>query len=87
MNKVGLFITTMIHEITQARYSVSFNRDFRGMVRIDFKNDHDPEFYDHDHCGVPGGSREKLEKDIIQALNRFKTKYLIQEEGDTDGQA
>lgn len=77
--KVGLYITTMIHDITRAGFSVGFIRDFDGMMRMDFFKENDPDFYEHAHCGVPGGTREKLEKDIIQELIRFKTIQVIED--------
>lgn len=75
--KIGLMIITMIHDITQAHYAVKFEKDFNGMMRLEFFKDGVSDFYEHTHCGIPGGSREKLEKDIIQALNWFKNEFSI----------
>ena len=77
MRKVGLYITTLLHDIVQAQYKVSFNKDFRGMILIDFFKEYEDSFYDHAHCGFPGCKREKLEKDIVDALIRFKTTHMI----------
>lgn len=75
--KVGLFITTLIHDITQAGYEVRFAGDFNGMVRLDFFKEYVSEFYEHRHCGHPGGSRETLEKSIIESLTWFKSEFSI----------
>lgn len=77
MRKVGLYITTLLYDVSRAGYQVSFNRDMIGMVRVDFRKDHVAEFYEHEHCGFPGCPREKLEKDIIEALVRFKNTYDV----------
>lgn len=77
MKKIGLYITVLLHDIARAGYQVSFNRDLQGMLRIDFKKDHVAEFYEHEHCGFPGCPRDKLEKDIIETLVRFKNTYDI----------
>lgn len=92
MRKVGLFITTLLHDITQAGYEVDFCKDFHGMMRVEFYKeiDHGPEqFYEHTHCGFPDCTREQLEKSIIQALIDFKTKFLVPDvtdHGDEDAQ-
>lgn len=85
--KVGLYITTLIHDITQAGYGVSFAKDFNGMVRIDYTKEHVSDFYEHDHCGFPGARREQLEKAIIESLIWFKNEFSIEdstEHGDDD---
>lgn len=69
--KVGLYITTMLHEITQLGYGVEFASDFEGMVRIDYTKEYDKDFYDHDHIGTPGQDRLALEKGIIESLRQF----------------
>lgn len=86
MRKVGLYITTLLHDITREGYGVSFQKDHHGMLRIEFTKEHVAEFYEQYHCGFPGASREKLETDIIDSLIRFKTDFsvpnLIDSEGD-----
>ena len=80
MTKGGLYITTLLHDITQARYQVKFARDFHGMVRIDFFKDvpiDGNSFYEHEHCGFPGCKRSQLERALIDALIRFKNTYNI----------
>lgn len=77
MRKVGLYITTMLHDITRAGYSVKFEKDLSGMMRMDFFKEHVAEFYEHRHCGFPGASREKLETDIIDSLIWFKSEFMI----------
>lgn len=87
MRKVGLYITTLLHDITQGGYKVSFERDFQGMMRLDFFKDGVADFYEHRHCGFPGATREKLEKDLIDSLIWFKTEFSIDdstEHGDDD---
>ncbi len=79
MRKVGLFIVTLLHDITQAGYSVKFNKDFNGMMRVDFFKEQVAEFYEHLHCGFPGASRDELEKHVIQSLIWFKTTYSIED--------
>lgn len=92
MRKVGLYITTLLHDITRAGFEVDFCPDFQGMMRVEFYKeiDHDPEqFYEHVHCGFPGCKREVLEKSVIDALIEFKTKHLVPdvtEHGDDDVQ-
>lgn len=79
MRKVGEYITTLLHDITQGGYSVRFEKDFKGMVRLEFFKTHVAEFYEHEHCGFPGAARDKLEKDIIESLIRFKTEFQIED--------
>lgn len=75
--KVGLFIVTMLHDITQAGYKVAFMDDFQGMMRIDFRKPSDVSFYEHEHCGCPGGTRNQLEKEVQGALLGFKTRHSL----------
>lgn len=70
-------MTTLIHDLTQAGYEVKFCGDFRGMVRLELYKEYDESFYQHVHCGFPGATRDKLEKDLIQELIRFKTQYGV----------
>lgn len=71
MEKVGLHIVTLLHNITQLGYKVSFNPDFEGMIRIDYFSKYDPEFYEHEHRGFSDGTKNQLEKEIIKSLVTF----------------
>lgn len=77
--KVGLYITTLLHDLTQAGFRVQFNSDFEGMVRIDLTKEWDESFYEHDHIGVPGQDREALEKGIIKTLAGWRDSYAKKE--------
>jgi hypothetical protein len=69
--KVGLRIVELIHDITQLDYEVQFCPDFEGMIRLEFRNEYDGSFYQHFHLGSPDGTRNQLEKQIIQKLATF----------------
>ena len=79
MNKVGLYITTLLHDITQEHYKVTFERDFKGSMRMDFTRSGVADFYEHAHCGYPGAPRERLERDIIDSLIWFKSEFSIED--------
>lgn len=68
---------SLLHDITQAGYEVKFAGDFKGMVRLDFFKEHVAEFYEHNHCGFPGCTREKLEQAIVDSLVWFKNEFSI----------
>jgi len=69
--KVGLRIVDLIHDITQMDYQVQFAGDFKGMIRLEFRKEYDEDYYDHFHLGSPDGTRNQLEKQIIQKLATF----------------
>lgn len=71
MEKIGLKIVDLIHDISQLEYEVKFCGDFSGMIRLELSNEFDESFYQHRHLGFPGCERERLEKDIINALAQF----------------
>lgn len=74
IEKVGLYIVDLIHEITQLHYSVQFYPDFEGMVRVHF-NETKPwqeTLDDHSHLGFPGCERLVLEKQIVECLKEFR---------------
>lgn len=64
-------IVSLLHDITQLDYYVQFCGDFDGMVRIEFREEYNNEFYEHHHLGFPGCDRERLESDVIQCLKAF----------------
>jgi hypothetical protein len=71
LSKPGLKIVDLIHDITQLGYEVKFCQDFSGMIRLEFTEELDDSFYEHGHLGYPGCERLRLEKDIIESLDRF----------------
>ena len=73
--KVALKIVDLIHDITQMGYEVHFCSDFENMVRLEFTEEYNDEFYMHAHLGCPGTERIVLEKAIIEELSYFKEKY------------
>lgn len=75
MEKVGLKIVDLLHDITQLGYEVKFASDFEGMIRAEFYEEHYEDFYEHQHLGFPGCERIRLEKDIIECLSNFLEKY------------
>ena len=75
--KVGLFITTLINDITQAGYSLGFSTGSNGDVKVEITKSGNPDFYDAIHCGKPNGTREELEKDVIRALAEFRDIFSI----------
>jgi len=75
VEKIGLKIVELIHDITQKDYCVSFNGDFEGMVRIDYTYEWDDTFYEHEHVGFPDCERIHLEKNIIRSLSEFLEKH------------
>jgi hypothetical protein len=62
MEKVGLKIVELIHDITQSGYNVQFCSDFENMVRIEYTEEYSDKFYYHEHRGNPDGTRNQLEK-------------------------
>jgi len=64
-------ITKLLHDITQNGYIVSFNSDFKGMVRIDYTKEYEDAWYEHAHVGCPGRPTEELETNILKELERF----------------
>jgi len=71
MEKVGLKIVDLLHNISQLDYHVQFCGDFNGMIRIEFREEWSEEFYEHQHLGFPDCPRDRLEKEIIEALSNF----------------
>ena len=61
----------LIHDITQLGYIVSFHNDFEGMVRIEFIEEYNDDFYEHYHVGIPDGSMARLEEEINHVLVGF----------------
>lgn len=79
IEKVGLKIVELIHEITQLKYSVHFYPDFEGMVRIHYSatkpwQEAVDDLSTHDHVGFPDCERIVLEKQIIASLAEFRDK-------------
>lgn len=74
MEKVGLKIVDLLHDISQLDYQVQFCGDFEGMIRTEFRYEWDDHFYEHQHLGFPGCERIRLEKDIIECLSKFLEK-------------
>jgi hypothetical protein len=72
---MDLKLIELIHKITQAGYEIKFNEDFDGMVRIDYFKEFDSDFYEHEHVGYPGQSREKLKLGIEKSLENFEKKH------------
>ena len=68
---VNLKITNLIHDITQLGYGVKFCSDFNNMVRIEFTEEWNDEFYEHSHIGCPDGGMDRLQKDIVNTLAGF----------------
>lgn len=79
MEKVGLKIVNLIHDITQLGYYVQFCSDFEGMIRLEYRKEHDDNFYAHSHLGIPGCERIRLEKDIIEDLSEFYEEHKDEE--------
>ena len=71
MNNSNLKIITLIHDITQLGYNVRFCNDFTNMLRLEFTEEYNPEFYDHDHLSIPDGGLDRLEKEVIATLMGF----------------
>jgi hypothetical protein len=69
MNKT---LIDLLHDITQADYQVQFCGDFENMIRLEFRKEYDPDFYEHEHLGFPDGDMKNLEKSVIDSLNAFK---------------
>lgn len=77
VQKIGLKIVDLIHNITQQGYHVEFGKDFDGMLRITYyaakpwmTKTHDT----HEHLGFPACDRLNLEKAIIGSLSDFLSK-------------
>lgn len=68
-------ITELLHKITQLGYTVAFNEDFEGMLRLDFTVELDETFYEHYHVGHPGATMEQLNAAIEKALSKFLGKH------------
>ena len=75
--KIGLYIVNQLHNITQAGFEVRFAPDFEGMMRIDYTKELDIDFYEHNHVGYPGQTRDELEQGIIKSLNKFRMENEI----------
>lgn len=71
MEKHGLKIVNLIHDITQLGYEVKFCSDFTDMTRLEFTEEFNVDFYEHRHLGYPNGGTDKLEKAIISTLAGF----------------
>lgn len=71
MEKVGLRIVNLIHDITQLGYQVQFCGDFEGMIRIEYREEYSDSYYHHEHRGCPGRTMNQLEKEIIASLSTF----------------
>jgi hypothetical protein len=75
MEKVGLKIVELIHELNQMHYEVKFCPDFSGMSRVELTDEFDSDFYQHSHLGCPGTERIVLEKAIIKQLSEWVERY------------
>jgi len=64
-------ITELLHKITQLGYAVSFNEDFEGMLRLDYTEEIEPNFYEHEHIGHPDATMEQLNEAVIKSLAGF----------------
>lgn len=80
MEKSGLKLIELLHDITQLDYSVQFCDDFDGMIRVEFRENWNDDFYEHSHLGFPGCQRVRLEKDIIDYLSSFLEKIKKEQE-------
>lgn len=67
----NLRIVELLHDITQLGYYVQFAGDFTNMVRLEFRKEWEENFYQHFHLGNPEGTRNQLEKQVIQKLATF----------------
>jgi hypothetical protein len=74
MENNDLRIIDLIHDITQLDYQVRFCGDFSNMFRIEYLHEYDGTFYEHEHRGFPGGTRNQLEKEIVKSLSTFLAK-------------
>jgi hypothetical protein len=72
---MDLLLIELIHKITQFGFEVKFNEDFEGMIRLEFYKEFDSNFYEHEHIGYPGQSREKLKTGIENSLKKFADRY------------
>jgi hypothetical protein len=70
-------IVKLIHDITQLSnwYEVKFAQDFEGMLRVDYTQELDKDFYEHEHLGYPDCPPEKLEQEVIRSLTEFLEKH------------
>jgi hypothetical protein len=64
-------------DITQAGYIVTFNPSGENVMKVELTKKDMSDFYDYTYCGLEGESRERVEKDIIAALNNFRNLYSI----------
>lgn len=64
-------IIELLHDITQLNYQVRFCGDFTNMVRIEYLHEYDVDYYHHEHRGVPDGTMNQLEKEVIKSLQTF----------------
>lgn len=72
--KVGLFIVTLLNDITQAGFVVKFHASERGIMIVYILT---PNFAFAEACGKKGGTRNEMEKDLQKALLAFKEKHSI----------
>ena len=68
---MDLELIERIYKITQAGFEAKFISDFEGMIRIDYFEEFNPDFYEHEHVGCPDQSREKLKLGIENSLDKF----------------
>ena len=71
----GFKIITLLHDITQLDYQVQFCRDFTGMIRIEYKDEYNEEYYHHEHLSYPDGPIEQLEEKVLESLTRFYAEH------------
>lgn len=82
--KVGLYITTLLRDITDMGYSVEFSGDsFDGMMTLTYKGE-GLDWTHHQHLGYPDCPLEHLEKEIIRSLAEFRDSPEGEEPDDED---
>lgn len=71
----NLKIVTLIHDISRLGYEVRFCSDFNNMIRIEYTEEYNLDFYEHEHLGIPDGGLDKLNKEVVASLNSFLEKH------------
>jgi hypothetical protein len=67
-------LVEVLHDLTQARIQVTFQKDFSGMLVVCYSDD------EHHHVGVPHGTIEELTTHLVRELCR-KREELTEERG------
>lgn len=60
-------ITELLHKLTQKRNTITFNRDFQGMLTVSWGT----ELQHHEHLGVPYQDIKELEKQLASFLAKL----------------